>query len=1119
MRTIIFSCILFFSVLPYISSAQEQLASPDITVKNLARGESPVRISDVRIDIKVVGALAVTTLDMTFYNPNDRIMEGELVFPLGEGQSVSRFALDINGKLREGVVVEKAKGQAVFETTIRQEVDPGLLEKVQGNNFRTRVYPLPAKGTRRVVVAYEQELQPDNNNYRFFLSVEYKNVLDNFTVNLTVFAKDQTPVVEETPWGNFGFNRAGDAYVASYSATNYPAKGQLVFAVPAKNDTQVYVEKGKISGETVFYTQLFPEVMRHAKSLPRKIDIYWDASFSMSERNFTLETRLLDLYFERVRNVTVKLYAFNCIVSTPVSFVIKDGNWEELKAYLKTTDYDGATQMGALNLAKTDADEILLFSDGMNTLGSTVPVSGNVPVSVVTSSLSADHSFLKYMAEVSGGTYINLMQTEPQKAIMMLENENYRLVSLKYNKKEIAELTTSGSIINPEKGFSLAGKLAGSEAEITLGFGVGSRILETRTIVIDKSLQTDYGGIVEKVWAAKRIQELDLLYENNKEEIEAIGRKYNIVTRNTSLIVLENVQDYVRHKITPPDELRKEYDRLLQEMDDVKKDAMEIRLEKVVSMFEKRKAWWNKKFDGKKKAEKRTRSSSRSSSGSSGGRILHHSSSYTGYVSGVIVDTSNEPLPGVVVMKKNTVTGDVSNLDGRYTIDAVPGDVLVFSYIGMNTIEVTVAGSELNIMMEDNNDFLEEVVVVGYGNHTENLEERMAPQSVLSEDRETTESVSELITGTPQYIVDGVLMDDLSSIDPSQIESVSVFKDAAASGIYGSRGSDGVIVVSTRAGSSASGGAGDESNRNVEGRIQLNTWEPDTPYLKVLSTKSNEELYKTYLDIKEEYKMTPSFYLDVSALFEKRGLKEEAFVILTNLAEINVEDYRLLRVLAHRLKQLGYNEYAIDIFKKVLELRPEEPQSYRDLGLTYIQNKQYQEGIDRLYVIVEQEWDRRFEEIELFAIEEINNAIGKAKREKQLLNLKKIDKRLLFDMPVDIRIVLNWDTDNSDMDLWVTDPNGEKCYYGHRETAIGGIISRDYTDGYGPEEFLLKKALKGKYKIQADYYGSREQTIIGPTTIYLDIYTDYSGNMEKKETITLQLMGKKENITIGEIEF
>ena len=113
----------------------------------------PLRMDELDIDVKVVANLAVTTISMNFHNDLDRVLEGRLNFPLGEGQTVSRFAMTVNGKLREGVVVEKAKGRQVFETIVRQGIDPGLLEWTKGNVFKARVYPIPAKGDKKIVIA------------------------------------------------------------------------------------------------------------------------------------------------------------------------------------------------------------------------------------------------------------------------------------------------------------------------------------------------------------------------------------------------------------------------------------------------------------------------------------------------------------------------------------------------------------------------------------------------------------------------------------------------------------------------------------------------------------------------------------------------------------------------------------------------------------------------------------------------------------------------------------------------------------------------------------------------------------------------------------------------------
>ncbi len=134
-------------------------------------------------------------------------------------------------------------------------------------------------------------------------------------------------------------------------------------------------------------------------------------------------------------------------------------------------------------------------------------------------------------------------------------------------------------------------------------------------------------------------------------------------------------------------------------------------------------------------------------------------------------------------------------------------------------------------------------------------------------------------------------------------------------------------------------------------------------------------------------------------------------------------------------------------------------------------------------------------------------------------DISRIDKRLLENLPVDVRVVLNWDTPNSDMDLHVVDPQGEQCFYSNPRTAIGGRISADVTTGYGPEEFLLKKALAGTYQVRAKFFGTRQQTAVGATTVVLELYLRYgSGRMENK-SITLRLDGPGRMIDVGEFVF
>ena len=203
-------------------------------------------------------------------------------------------------------------------------------------------------------------------------------------------------------------------------------------------------------------------------------------------------------------------------------------------------------------------------------------------------------------------------------------------------------------------------------------------------------------------------------------------------------------------------------------------------------------------------------------------------------ISGIITDAEGLPLPGVNILIKGTTTGTQSDFDGNYSINAKINDVLVFSYVGMAQQEITVESSnEVNVTMGAGTD-LDEVVVVAYGSQTK----KSLVGSVTSLDSNTLgkqqlTSVTNAIQGTvagvsvvnsggqpgsnptirirgissinasagPLYVVDGVPFNgNLNSISADQIESMNVLKDASSTALYGSRGANGVILITTKNG-------------------------------------------------------------------------------------------------------------------------------------------------------------------------------------------------------------------------------------------------------------------------------------------------------------------------------
>jgi hypothetical protein len=162
-----------------------------LTVVCLALGQTPnftssspsVRISLMALTLNVTSNRASVNCEIHFRNDGAREAEAELTLPLPEGVSVSRYYLDINGVMRQAVPVSKDKGKQVFEALEQKKVDPGLLEKTEtGNSFRTRIYPVPVGGIRKIIIGYDQELDNIDGFYIYKVLSEYSKPVDTYSV-------------------------------------------------------------------------------------------------------------------------------------------------------------------------------------------------------------------------------------------------------------------------------------------------------------------------------------------------------------------------------------------------------------------------------------------------------------------------------------------------------------------------------------------------------------------------------------------------------------------------------------------------------------------------------------------------------------------------------------------------------------------------------------------------------------------------------------------------------------------------------------------------------------------------------------------------------------------------
>ncbi len=1137
-----------------------QSASPAIEVYGEDGKPFFLKITNVTVNVSVAGGFAVTTMDLSFDNKENRVLEGELSFPLPEGSYVSRFAMDINGRLREGVIVEKDKGRETFESIVRRGVDPGLLELTAGNVFRARVYPILPGREKRIVLSYRESLNSDSLGLVYGLPLDFPDELSQFELKAIVHNELVKPQLKAEGFEGADFEKEGNSFAVRVSYRDYTARSRFEIHFPNRGDgTGIFIED--FGSKTYFLAALDPFNESIDKPLPSHISVFYDISSSAAGRDPEKEMELLDSYFKHIGNCTVSFRTFNIEAYKPREFSVVDGDWQELKEYIGSLHYDGGTQIGALEMKDRECDEYLLFSDGMSNFGLKELDLPDRPVYVVNSSQIADHSYLNYIADATGGNYVNLSAIAASDAISIMSRQPLRLLSADCDGGSAGSLYPPAGSIVPSNG-CFAGILNSSAATLTLNFGYGSTITRRETIDLDRGKYTVNSGIIPSIWAQKKLTELDKRYELNKEEITALGKEFSIVTRNTSLIVLETVSDYIRYGIEPPEELKAEFQSMKMNTPAPAFDDSASCLSACKTSYNRLLSWWSGEDEPKlilpkpqvQPQPQQQNGATTNTSLASQQVKLNTTLTYKGgiycAIAGRVIDNNNQTLTGISVSVIGTGRGSYTDANGCYCITKIlPATYDVkFSGLGFTEKRISVkADSGFTVELPDiklDNYQIERVCVMArtdqsrkIGTITEECTNR-SPVYSTGSTRSSGNSGTNRANPTPKREPGGSVFDVVGissgiistgpgwSIRGARSSETQIRPDGADIGNQFTGGFSNeykdIPADMTRTsdrkslpGDFSIAGQGNDAVQPTVG-LSFTEFGFDADYIKLLAGSDNDEPEQNYLKMKEKYGNNPAFYLDACEFYMKEGNIEKAIVVLSNLAELKTENSSLLRTLGYRLYRHQHYKYAELIYREVLKIRGEEPQSYRDLALTCIETGLYQEAADLLYKIITTSWDSRFPGIADIALNDFNGLINS---HRDMIDMKNYDPALIANIPVSIRIVLTWDSDNCDMDLWVTEPSGEKCFYGYKYTKAGGRISWDFTGGYGPEEYMMKNIVPGKYLIQANYYGTRQQSEWNPVNLKASVYLNYGTGRETRRDITFRLSERKEVVNIAELEF
>ncbi len=977
--------VVILSLAPGVASAQPtELAAverrpPPILVVDQDT-DHPVRLGVQRVEVeaRIVGRIAETRMTLTFANTDGRVRAGDLYLPLPRGATISGYALDVGGRMVDGVVVGKDEARRIFEIEVRKGVDPGLAEWTRGNVFHTRVFPIPANGTRTVMVRWVAPIALDASGGRYDLPLDFPAKLASARLRIEVTQATVGDGARPELLGGKGpLKLAFDPrLVAEASLTDSALVQEIQVRLPDVSRHPVQTERDA-DGATWVAIQDDPEAPRLEPLAIQRLRIYWDASLSRKKADQAKELRLLARFLAERAPREVELVVFRNVAARAETFALP-ADTERLLAALRAATPDGGTSLAALVPPRGAAavDAILVFSDGFDTIGDLALPTLGAPTWTLGTSTETAHDTLARLAAQNGGSYVDLAHTSDEAALATLGRPVFSLLSVAVTDGEIAELVPS--VAEPtRRPLLIAGRLVSPSATIQARYGIQGRnpmVIKTFEVSAKGAASRD---LLARAWAQKKLEGLMADPDTNARAIFDLGRRHGIVTPGTSLLVLESLDQYLAHRVRPPaswPELRKAWDAQIETMSADAKRTEASHLDEVAAAWSEEISWYTKDF------------------------VVPPGFRYRDAKS------------------KKEAAGEAFGMAGGSRDSAPPRPTLA-------------------------------------------LLNGAAPDAKLVADK---------------------------------------------------------------------GDAGGGDAPASEPGVALKAWSPDTPYLKALKAATAADRWRVYLAQRDEFGAAPSFFLDCADFFLDKKERALALQVLSNVAELRLDDPPLLRVLAHRLAQLDELDAAARLFETVVRLRPEEPQSFRDLALVLARRAHAAAGTpgsktdfaraaELLATVVKRNWDR-FQGIEIIALTELNRIWGEAEA-AGVTGFPLDARRFKKELKTDVRIVMTWDADQTDMDLHVVEPSGEEADYSHNLTTIGGKVSRDFTQGYGPEVYALKKAMRGSYKVKTHFFGSSAAQLIGAVTLQVDVFTNYGRSNEKRKSMTLRLTGAKEEFVVGEIEF
>ncbi|HEV2864887.1 MAG TPA: hypothetical protein VGX37_00070, partial [Allosphingosinicella sp.] len=331
----------------------------------------------------------------------------------------------------------------------------------------------------------------------------------------------------------------------------------------------------------------------------------------------------------------------------------------------------------------------------------------------------------------------------------------------------------------------------------------------------------------------------------------------------------------------------------------------------------------------------------------------------------------------------------------------------------------------------------------------------------------------------------------------------------------GTVNSEDIVVTGGRVESgTAAASAGGAPRQGGRGAIAIEPWSADRPYLAAIDSAAPADFERVFAEQQERHGALPAFWLDVADWAFRKGRRAEAIQLVLSALELPTRNSETLAIVAERLVRYGETARAIPLYERLAAAEDDRPQPRRALALALARRAEsapaaeartdLARAISLLTEVVMTPWNPPYDGIEMISLIEANRLIARYRalggRDVGL------DERLIALLDVDLRVTIEWYSDATDVDLWVDEPTGERAIYHNPRTSLGGRLSNDMTQGYGPEEYLLRRAIPGTYEVRANVFAADRLNPNGAQRVTARIFRDYGRSTEREEVVDIELL-------------